>query len=459
MTFPIFTGVSGYAGLQALDRIENRYKKIISRDPVVIKDISHFRKRMKAVKTADDLVKDYRLYTTALNAFGIEDQAGNRAFIKKILSADLDDSNSIANRIPDKRILRMAKAFDFYKREKSYSREERDFLKITALEGSDKAIKEKVLSARKKFLDLVEPYKNNIEQIKHRSEMQVLQELEDGSDSEGEKKPAEELKLPGWQGRGREWAKILEDKELTDIIKTALGFDSNFNLYSRTKKIEKINKALMSKIGVEPKPVTDIKGNVIDLGPSAVFYEFGKPKNMERFFRTYAYNIGNVSHKEQPSFDSELVDQISKDYIDREFERRVGLGDDTMRLALNARRELGSLAERTSSKKTLWLEVIGNPPLRKVFETAFGFGPEYAKLEVDRQASEFSKAAKRLLGTDSFDQIGSSKKTERLLRTYMARASISVGGVSGSSLNRYNTALSLLSGATGNSGPSLLLGG
>lgn len=458
MTFPIYTGIGGYAGLRALDRIEGRYKKIISNDPTVTKDIKHFKRRMGSVKTADELVKDHRLYTVALNAFGIEDQAQNKAFIKKILSSNLDDERSLANRIPDKRILRMAKAFDFYKRKNSYSKEDRDFFQSTALKNSDAETKKKVLAARTKIIEMLEPYKKNIDKIKHDSNIKLIQDLDKGVDNdEGEE--IKTLKLPAWRGRGHEWKKILEDSDLKDILKSALGLDSTFDLYTNVKKVEKVNQYMKIKFGIEPKPVTDVKGNIIDLGAGAVFYELSKPENLERLFRTYAYNSGKASDKPQPGFDSELVDQISKNYIDREFERRAGLGDDTMRLALNARRELEIMKERSSSKKTLWLEVLGNPPLRKVFETAFGFGPEYAKLDVDRQASEFSKAAKRLLGTDSFDQIGASKKTEKLLRTYMARASILAGGATNASLSSYNTALSLLSGAAGNAGPSLLFGG
>jgi hypothetical protein len=104
-----------------------------------------------------------------------------------------------------------------------------------------------------------------------------------------------------------------------------------------------------------------------------------------------------------------LGERISEAYLEREFERRVGEGDESLRLALNARRELESMRERTSSNNTLWYEVLGNPPLREVFEKAFGFGSDYGKLSVDRQLEEFTKASERYLGSADFKDIASAK--------------------------------------------------
>lgn len=135
-----------------------------------------------------------------------------------------------------------------------------------------------------------------------------------------------------------------------------------------------------------------------------------------------------------------LADRISDAYLHREFERRVGEGDENLRLALNARRELAQFAGRDSSDKTLWYEVMGNPPLRKVFEGAFGFGTAYGKLSIDRQLEEFTKASERYLGSASFKDIASSEGTDKLIRAFLAREQIKASTVQ----DRYSSALSLL---------------
>ncbi|MBK4214341.1 DUF1217 domain-containing protein [Paracoccus caeni] len=137
-----------------------------------------------------------------------------------------------------------------------------------------------------------------------------------------------------------------------------------------------------------------------------------------------------------------LKTQIADAYIQREYERRVGNADESLRLALNAQRELQSFATRTSSDKTMWYEVLGNPPLRKVFEVAFGFGSHYGKLPVDRQLSEYMKAAERVFGSSSFKQIASQEGIDKLVTSFLAREQLVKNSVGQS---RYSAALHLLS--------------
>lgn len=137
----------------------------------------------------------------------------------------------------------------------------------------------------------------------------------------------------------------------------------------------------------------------------------------------------------------ELGEKVSAAYLQREFERRVGEGDENLRLALNARRELQGFAGRDSKDSTLWFEVMGNPPLREVFEGAFGFGNAYGKLSIDRQLEEFTKASERYLGSASFADIATDQGIDKLVRNFLARSQLEQVQVQ----NRYSAALTLLS--------------
>ena len=119
-----------------------------------------------------------------------------------------------------------------------------------------------------------------------------------------------------------------------------------------------------------------------------------------------------------------FAERMTDLYLEREFERRVGEGDENLRLALNAQRALREMAGRPATEKTLWYEVLGNPPLRRVFEQAFGFGPSYGKLPIDRQQAEFSQKAQSLFGSSSFSVIGAEKGIEKLIRTFLVRAQL-----------------------------------
>ena len=152
-----------------------------------------------------------------------------------------------------------------------------------------------------------------------------------------------------------------------------------------------------------------------------------------------AFNLGGESWT---AISNATVDQVADSYIKRQYETRVGEGDESLRLALNARRELESFVGRNSSDRTLWYEVLGNPPLRKVFEGAFGFGPAYGKLPVDRQLNEYMKAADRFLGNTSFKTLSTDAGIDKVITNFLARSQMMTGATG---QNRYSAALALLS--------------
>lgn len=135
-------------------------------------------------------------------------------------------------------------------------------------------------------------------------------------------------------------------------------------------------------------------------------------------------------------------ERLSQLYLEREFERRVGEGNQNLRLALNAQRELQQMAGRDSSEATMWYEVMGNPPLRKVFEGAFGFSSSYGNLSIDRQLQEFTKKAESVFGSSSFDVIATEKGIDKLIQTFLLRSQIGTDGAQSS----YATALTLMGG-------------
>lgn len=258
MTAAITFGVGGLPGWRILTNSESRQLEVLSGDPVVRRSTAYFRDNIAAARTAGELVGDYRLLSVALGAFGLESDISSKAFIRQVLESDVGDSESLVNRLADKRYRRLA-------------------------EG--------------------------------------------------------------------------------------LGYGS----------------------------------------------AEGVPEG--------------------------LGETVSAAYLQREFERRVGEGDENLRLALNARRELRQFAGRDSKDSTLWYEVMGNPPLRKVFERAFGFGDGYGKLPIDRQLDEFTRASERRLGSSSFADLATEDGIDRLIRNFLARSQLEQSTVQ----NRYSAALTLLS--------------
>lgn len=258
MTVAISVGLGGLAGWKILQRTQDRQLEALASDASIQRATGYFRDRIEVTNSAEALIADYRMLNVALSAFGLEDDLPNKAFIRQVLESDLSDDQSLANRLGDKRYLRLAQAFDF------------------------------------------------------------------------------------------------------------------------------------------------AGGNRTD--------------------------------------DAGFADEISQAFLNREFERRVGQSDETLRLAMNAQRELQGFVGRTSSNTTLWFEVLGNPPLREVFEGAFGFGSAYSQLSVDRQLTEFTKAAERFLGTSDLTEIAGGAKSDRLMQAFLVRSQLTESVAQ----TRYSAALQLL---------------
>lgn len=124
-----------------------------------------------------------------------------------------------------------------------------------------------------------------------------------------------------------------------------------------------------------------------------------------------------------PGFANEVLARFDR----MEFERAVGEQDEDMRLALTAQRELPELAARGLSENTAWLSILGNPPLRKVFETAFGLPVSIGTLDLDRQVADFRQAADRVLGSSEVSQFTDPNKTDELIKAFTLRAQLASG--------------------------------
>lgn len=77
------------------------------------RQVDYYNAHIGNVKTLDDLMGDYQLYSYAMKAHGLEDFTYAKGFMKKVLTSDLSDSSSFANRLNDPRYKQIAAAFNF----------------------------------------------------------------------------------------------------------------------------------------------------------------------------------------------------------------------------------------------------------------------------------------------------------------------------------------------------------
>lgn len=248
MTFQPYVPLGGIAGWRFLQNTLEAQKAAHSRSPVLERDLAYFAEKIGGVRTAADLVGDFRLLSVALGAFGLSEDAGNKYLVRKVLEEGTTEPGALANKLSDKRYRALSKAFGF---------------------------------------------------------------------------------------------------------------------------------------GDFPVPNTVL---------------------------------------------SDFPDRIAARYADQAFETALGRTDETMRLALNARRELAGIAGGDGSEQTKWFTILGTPPLRKVIEGALDLPESFATLDLDRQLAELRTRSAATFGVTSVSDLGEPDVLERVLDRYTAIAGLSGQG-------------------------------
>ena len=117
-----------------------------------------------------------------------------------------------------------------------------------------------------------------------------------------------------------------------------------------------------------------------------------------------------------------FADRILARYEARQFEVAVGRQNDDFRLALNLETSLADMVAQDVPESTQWYTVMGNPPLRKVFETALGFASSFAGIDIDQQKTAFEDRARSVFGTDRVTDFEDPDLQEKLVRLFLIRS-------------------------------------
>lgn len=215
---------------------------------------------------------------------------------------------------------------------------------------------------------------------------------------------------------------LLEDRRLREV---ALGA---FGLGDEIDKIAYLRKVL--------EEGTEADGAFANRLVDKRYFEFAE---------TFGY--GNSSGPAVGQ--SDFAERLTQAYQDREFEIAVGEADNNMRLVLTFQREIEKYNSGANSDAD-WFSIMGNPPLRTIFETAYGLPSAFGSLDVERQREDLKELTRREFGDDNLAIFQDPENVEILIRDFLARAQINSGP---SALTPGSSALTLLQnsglGATG----------
>lgn len=209
---------------------------------------------------------------------------------------------------------------------------------------------------------------------------------------------------------------LVEDRELLTVALAAFGLDEDINnkFYIRT---------ILEQDPADPESLANRLADkrYLDLAQTFGFGELGGPKTRISGF----------------------AEKIITEYETHEFETRVGEVDSDMRLALGLKGDLTEIGSKTTSNDTKWFEIMGNPPLREVFEVAFGLPSSFGTLGIDKQLDVFKERAQSIMKTDQVADLFDDESLNKLTNTFLLRSQLNTTADSSSG----SIALTLLQSA------------
>lgn len=207
-------------------------------------------------------------------------------------------------------------------------------------------------------------------------------------------------------GKVKTAEQLVSDKRLLRIALTAFGLEGDLN---STAFIRKVLEGGTLKEGSLANKLAD--------------------KQYQKFSSAFGFGDYSVPRTKISTFPDEILSAFRA----RSFETAVGDQNNTYRLALNAEREVAIVATGSSSDNAKWYTILGNQPLREVFQTALGLPKSFASIDIDQQLSVLKARSQSAFGSDTVAQFKDPARMEALVRRYITRAEMQDQGAASSS--------------------------
>lgn len=152
-------------------------------------------------------------------------------------------------------------------------------------------------------------------------------------------------------------------------------------------------------------------------------------------YRRMTGDLGFDSIAKLVGIQSTRTEKIVNEFNRQRFVEAVGETHPDLRLALNAEAEIGKIAGQDVSSDAKWFLVMGNPPLRQVFESAFNLPQSVGRLDLDQQLNIFREQSERFFGISDVSGFENDEMQEKLINRFLLSQQIQAGSaMSGTSI-------------------------
>lgn len=221
-------------------------------------------------------------------------------------------------------------------------------------------------------------------------------------------------------GRISSAEELISDRRLLQVALGAFGLDEDIN-----------NRYFLQKVLEDGT-----------LAPDALANRLSDKRYLE-FSKAFGFGDFDTPRTVLSTFGAEITDS----YKSAQFEIAVGKTDPNLRLAMGLDRALSDIATADTTENGRWFQVMGQPPVRAVFEAALNLPASVGALDLDQQLSTFRDKTGSRFGDGEVAQFADPEKRQELVRLFLLRADGAGVATAGQS-----PALILLQGAGGAGG-------
>lgn len=406
---------SGLSGWRFLQRTYDSQLENFSSSAQVTRSTDYFLQNIEKVKTAEDLTSDRRLLEVALGAFGLQDDIDNRFFIKKILEEGTTAQDSLANRFSDNRYKEFSEAFGLGPGEtpgvgtKGFAADIVARFHASSFEvsaGQQDDTMRVALYAQRVLVELASPPTKSPERLAAEAVSQAVSEFASSvsEDTEYFKNRIESVETP---------EDLLDDPRLLKIALGAFGLTDDYNAIVEFEPSAEVPE---SPEWIKIKEVLE-EGSISIVARAN---ELDNPAYAD-LSRAFGFGIAETFQANKSGFGERITDL----YIEQNFSMPEDVVFDGVVTVTDGAFELEPFRSDDVSNDAKWFTLMGEPPLRALFEGALNLPPEFGQVDIDQQLSVFKERAQSIFGSEQVNQFSDPEKLDELITRYMVRSQLS----------------------------------
>lgn len=139
----------------------------------------------------------------------------------------------------------------------------------------------------------------------------------------------------------------------------------------------------------------------------------------DKRYRALARELSHLAPGGTGAAPERLTASLIKRYKATEFEIAVGTSNETLRFSLAYARKMPEIVEGLRTDIAGWFQILGDPPTRRVLETALGFPSEFGALAIDDQVTRLRNAVLKRFDVSSVRDLATPDMIETVTRRFL----------------------------------------